>query len=495
MSDFCNQNSFDLNEIPSDIFPSPELLNSEQNPPIESTILEDFQVEDNDSSEMETGVCMSIGNKRKNFTIEQKKDVIKILLQRSELEKLNKLPSGILDEVAGIFSISRRSVSRLWSLAKSLMHDGTLPDLDSKLLRNVGRKRVEFDCERIKDVLFQRRTNIRSASAVLNISKSTFHRRIKEGSIQAHSNSLKPYLTDQNMKSRLKFCLSMVDGSAINNPRFLDMNNQIHIDEKWYYMSRISNKYYLHPNEEEPHRTCKSKRFITKIMFLAAVSRPQVDKESGMSFDGKIGIWPFVFQEAAKRNSRNRRAGTMETKPLLSVTKETIRSFLIEKLLPAIKEKWPPFCSKTIMIQQDNAKPHLDINDFAFTTAANTDGFKISLYCQPPNSPDMNVLDLGFFRAIDSLQHQEAPTTIDQFIMAVENAYQNFPEAELNNIFLTLQSCMVEVMKVYGGNNYKIPHMKKHSLMRKGELKECVEFDNEVLIQARAALNGEDGSN
>lgn len=43
-----------------------------------------------------------------------------------------------------------------------------------------------------------------------------------------------------------------------------------------------------------------------------------------------------------------------------------------------------------------------------FVEAANKDEFDISLNCQPANSPDLNILDLGFFRAIDSLHHQEA---------------------------------------------------------------------------------------
>jgi hypothetical protein len=28
-------------------------------------------------------------------------------------------------------------------------------------------------------------------------------------------------------------------------------------------------------------------------------------------FDGKLGIWPFTYEEAAKRKSKNRDAGTM----------------------------------------------------------------------------------------------------------------------------------------------------------------------------------------
>ena len=50
------------------------------------------------------------------------------------------------------------------------------------------------------------------------------------------------------------------------------------------------------PDKPEPDRKVKSKRFITKVMFLAAVGR------SRPGFDGKIGIWPFVEKVAAQRN-------------------------------------------------------------------------------------------------------------------------------------------------------------------------------------------------
>ena len=39
---------------------------------------------------------------------------------------------------------------------------------------------------------------------------------------------------------------------------------------------------------------------------------------------------------------------------------------------------------------------------------------------QPPNSPDFNILDLGFFNSIQSLQQQKRMTDIDELITAVD---------------------------------------------------------------------------
>ena len=65
----------------------------------------------------------------------------------------------------------------------------------------------------------------------------------------------------------------MLEPSSFNNnPTFKGMFNYVHIDEKWFYMSKESEKYYLLPQEQEPLRTCKSERFIVKVMVLAAVA-------------------------------------------------------------------------------------------------------------------------------------------------------------------------------------------------------------------------------
>jgi hypothetical protein len=58
------------------------------------------------------------------------------------------------------------------------------------------------------------------------------------------------------------------------------------------------------------------------------------------SFDGKIGIWPFVERVMAQRDSINCPAGMWEIKPV-SVTAERYREYLIQKVLPAIKARWP----------------------------------------------------------------------------------------------------------------------------------------------------------
>ncbi|RLO03847.1 hypothetical protein DYB28_007542, partial [Aphanomyces astaci] len=50
-------------------------------------------------------------------------------------------------------------------------------------------------------------------------------------------------------------------------------------------------------------------------------------------------------------------AETMVTKPV-SVTREVYTTMLLDKVIPAIKAKWPQGETKGVITQQDNTKPH-----------------------------------------------------------------------------------------------------------------------------------------
>lgn len=157
------------------------------------------------------------------------------------------------------------------------------------------------------------------------------------------------------------------------------------------------------------------------------------------------------------------------------------------QIIPAIKQKWPTFLSKNIQIQQDNARPHIQNSDADFQQVANADGFHIELIQQPPNSPDCNVLDLGFHTVIQCLQQRQRCKNADELIQAVKDSFQKIEPMTLNKVFLTLQCVFQEILKYKGHNNFKQPHMKKDSLLRQGILprnleipmylvRECVDF-------------------
>lgn len=238
----------------------------------------------------------------KNLTNRQRQAIFEALLKQSQNGKLKR---GCLNEVAALFSVNVKTVSRIWQQAKTRVANGVAVDVSSRKKGRVGRKRVQIDLSAVSGIDLHQRTNIRSLSKAMKVAQTTIYRRIKDGDIRPHTNAMKPHLSEEGKRERLKFCLSMLEPSSLTRqPFFKNMYNYVHIDEKWFFLSKESERYYLLPEEREPLRTCKNKRFITKVMFLAAVARPRFDTIRNQEFSGKIGIFPFIYKEPAKRSSK-----------------------------------------------------------------------------------------------------------------------------------------------------------------------------------------------
>ena len=140
-------------------------------------------------------------------------------------------------------------------------------------------------------------------------------------------------------------------------------------------------------------------------------------------------------------------------------------------------KKWPrgdwarPNC--IIRVQQDGAKSHIQPDDPLLLQGLQDLEIedKVLIYTQPPNLPDVNINDLGFFRALQSLYYNKyTPENTQQILAAVEQAYDIFETTRINRIWLTLMSCLNKIIEHGGDNDYKIPHMNKEQLERAGLL-------------------------
>ncbi|KAK9749988.1 hypothetical protein RND81_02G164200 [Saponaria officinalis] len=391
-----------------------------------------------------------------------------------------KLKHGIEGEIANRYGVSRFTIQRIWKVVQAAIIAEVNPNL-KPLFK--GAKPLDIDLNKVRTIPLRKRQNMYRLGKAIGCPESTIQRLVKKEKIRAHSNAIKPFLTDENMKARVKFVLSKIlPGSVPRNPTFECMYNYVHINEKWFYMSRTDQKYYLLPDEDEPHRTCKSKRYIAKIIFMAAVARPRYGDDGVCLFDGKIGIFSFTEIVPAKRASKNRPKGVLETKAIESITKQVIKQCIINEIIPAIKQKWPANTNNNIIIQQDNAKPHISNNDPDFQEVANSDGFHISIQCQPSNSQDLNVNDLGFFRVIQTLKHEEAPTKVIKLVDAVIKAFDETNHKTLNYVWLSLMYCMNEILIDNGNNKYKLPHVGKRRLARLGILPTQVIPNKDVIL-------------
>jgi hypothetical protein len=150
-------------------------------------------------------------------------------------------------------------------------------------------------------------------------------------------------------------------------------------------------------------------------------------------------------------------------------------------VVPAIMQRWPQYewnnPNFKIRIQQDGAPSHINIgsNDPWYDFLEEIElSDKLDLYNQPANSPDLNINDLGFFRAIESVYKKEVPRTYDDIINMVVRVYWEYPRAKLNRMWLTRQACCNKILEHVGNNNYTIPHMNKERMERLGRLPNAI---------------------
>jgi hypothetical protein len=205
------------------------------------------------------------------------------------------------------------------------------------------------------------------------------------------------------------------------------------------------------------------------------------------------------------------------------VDNEKSREYMVNFVLPATKAKWPASDRyKTIYIQQDNARTHIMSDDHIFLSEAARGGWDIKMVFQPPNSPDTNILDLGWFASIQSLFEKKMPKTLPEILQKVNQSLAEYHHQKLNRlvmnfilnlqdifdppseifitflfkilfltcrIFLTHQSCMREIIRKKGMIHYDVPHMKKEVLERQGKLPIRLTIDKDYVDAAIEWLN------
>lgn len=87
----------------------------------------------------------------------------------------------------------------------------------------------------------------------------------KDGELKKVSDTVKPHLNEENKRERVRFALSMIVPGTNNFDPIFDV---VHVNEKWFYLTKVKKSLYVVPGEAVPTRSLKSKRFMDKVMFL-----------------------------------------------------------------------------------------------------------------------------------------------------------------------------------------------------------------------------------
>ncbi|XP_021773627.1 uncharacterized protein LOC110737598 [Chenopodium quinoa] len=335
-------------EIAHDEFYSIDQMLMEENNMDHSEAINMDETQHNDSNNTDHEEDFRNPKGRKQLTVFQKKELVDAYLLKLEG---GELPRGYLSQQAKKFNVHRLTILRLFTDIKAQLAKGNVIDVRSKKLGKTGPKPREYIDEFMQSAPLYKRGTERSYAAALNISHVTIHKLKKQGKLRTHTSTNHPALTANHKLARLKWVLNhLLPATENGNPKFMDMQQVVHIDEKWFFLNLETRKFYLIPNEPNPYRAQQSKRFKVKGMFMAAIGKPIFDPHGVVLHDGKYGIFPFVYERIAKKKSKNREVGVVEIKATQNVNKEAIRTMLLHNVIPGIKSKWPSLLPKDIWI-------------------------------------------------------------------------------------------------------------------------------------------------
>ncbi|OWY98043.1 LOW QUALITY PROTEIN: hypothetical protein PHMEG_00031292 [Phytophthora megakarya] len=259
--------------------------------------------------------------------------------------------------------------------------------------------------------LYQRQTQ-RAVSAASGILRTTLHRFLADGSLRRASSQVKPTLTPAHNTKCLQWALAYI-GIPL-----------VHVDEERLHFYKETTTYYFTAAEQLSYSCCPNKKYIGKVMFVGSGGKTPLRISRNQHFDGKLGIWLIVEQKEAVRTSISRPKGTVINKSV-SMTRKLYRKFLIDMVSLKSELSYQLHISylniikclifileyvqgSTVFVQQDNAGPHVLENDDEMEEVVKLEVWNIKMRCQPPRSPDVNMLDLGYFSSNKALQYKNA---------------------------------------------------------------------------------------
>ena len=284
-----------------------------------------------------------------------------------------------------------------------------------------------------------------------------------------------PMLSAAHREARNKWCLARVREAAEEEAARARGKYvvHVHLDEKWFHSQRVGGMLYMPADASVPVQRLFSKTQVPKVMFIAAVARPVVDKAKKIAFDGQLGFFPIVMRDHYRSNSKLGVCGD-EYYYNITMNGERFHSFLTKTLMPTIYAKcaW----AHKVVVQFDGAGGHgigsngallTKLNLLASQKAAREGKPSIEFRKQPAQSPDLNVLDLGAWHslqtAVDVVKYSQAgegkmeTRIVVACVKAWEATWQ--APAKLASLFDYLETKIwPEIVKYRGGNKYKMPH-------------------------------------
>ena len=253
-----------------------------------------------------------------------------------------------------------------------------------------------------------------------------------------------PMLTDKHIAERLRFA------TALNTDN--DWSARVDLDEKLFKTKEPCIELKVPPGVDVEAQRLVSKTQLPGVMFLVVVGTPSLYS------DGKIALLRVAGEQVAQRMSKNHTKGDVYLVDH-TMTAEIYFDMVSKNVMPEVHKRYPH--KRSVIIQHDNASPHTGHHMLARLNAHGETFSNPTLVFepQPARSPDTNICDLAFFRAlfkhVKKLRRRDRSAfDKEQLVADVVQAWADFDSATITKMFDYKSHVMRKIVEVGGDNNY-----------------------------------------
>jgi hypothetical protein len=225
------------------------------------------------------------------------------------------------------------------------------------------------------------------------VSTSAVQRYITRAEWKSGTASTVPVLTPENCQARLDFCYAMLRSSPGRDSRTV----VLHGDEKMFTATGLARQ--RAPPDVTLHQPGKTNLYKNKIMVFSVVGKPMRE----YNFDGRLQLSIIGRLHVASVASKNHKKGDVYLKVDGDTTVDSNYFFnlITNETAPLIRAQFS--AAELVVLQLDNAPGHVgkgNIDDIERAVNKYDESPTIKIVFQPPNSPDLNLNDLGLFHSM-----------------------------------------------------------------------------------------------
>ncbi|KAK3260920.1 hypothetical protein CYMTET_30152 [Cymbomonas tetramitiformis] len=331
-------------------------------------------------------------------------------------------------------------IAKKWKTRNgSFKRKGSIPPkrkLDARVVRRILRTQS----------LHKRTTDAALAELVkaegIDVSRRAISELLHKEGIKRFKLKYKPLLRKKHREERLKYC---------QNYLHHHFNHHIEYDEKFFTheSSRASEK--RRASDEPGYSTYQSKSHKPQTFIMVGACKPDI--ENGC--DGKIFMQRVSREKIALRKSKHHERHekydvdcTMDAEKCAEMTCALLRKS---------RAAFPT--ALDLSSQGDNASPHAAAK---ITIDKEYSKLGITRVAQPAQSPDLNILDLVVFPAMQHAVDTKcigSAKTPESVVDAVQKVWNELEPGTLHMAFEIKRIVMQTIILHKGGNNFKIPHI------------------------------------